>query len=516
MTALHSPSAAPAGRLPTTLPGVLAIVALYTLVHATTRLLASGNLGDDDPLDLLLIQTLAPGYSVERGPLYDWLLWLVHQVLGDGLPTFLALKYSLLVGIAGGLFALTRRLTGSPLWAFIAVESMASVYQIFWRFHEGFTHRVGAMALAVATTWIFVRLVERGSRADYLRFAACLGLGLLSEHSYLCFFAALCLAALPQAAARRALFSRRLLAVLPLSALLAAPYASWLLADAGRSAEFVAYLLPDLAAYTPHRLWESLRDGLTFPIFVLAPYIVVLPLVFPRLLPTILRQTPLRPAPGAGFDPGLLLTHLLLAELALILLTGLLFTRADYAVHSLLPLLVLALPWLTAKARQSAPSPARIRAFMAILLAFTITAYLVRSANLFIYEPFCSRCRWGVPYDGLAEQLRQRGFSQGTLITDDPHIGGNLRRYLPQVDVVLYDHGDGALRAGTPQAGPSAVVWFASGATPTPPPPTLAGHLPAAAAAQPGERLQLPWQPPFKRRGYRHSEWDAVLVDSAK
>jgi len=130
-------------RFPFTLPAVIAIVATYAATHALTRLFASRNLGEDDPLDNLLIQSLAPGYSVEQGPLYDWVLWLLQHLFGTGLQSFLILKYSLLVAMAGCLFQITRRITQSPMWAFIAVESMATVYQIFWRFHEGFTHRVG-------------------------------------------------------------------------------------------------------------------------------------------------------------------------------------------------------------------------------------------------------------------------------------------------------------------------------------------------------------------------------------
>ncbi len=54
------------------LPGVLLAAGLYSVLHITARLIASGNLGEDDPLDAILTQTLALGYIPGQPPLYDW------------------------------------------------------------------------------------------------------------------------------------------------------------------------------------------------------------------------------------------------------------------------------------------------------------------------------------------------------------------------------------------------------------------------------------------------------------
>ncbi len=175
----------PADRFIYSLPGVLLIVLAYGLMHMTARLLASGNLGEDDPLDNVLVQTLELGYLVSQTPLYDWLLWLLQQVMGTGVHAFLVLKYGMLLALAGLLFANARRVTGSGLWALVAVESMSLTYQIFWRVHEGFTHRMGAMVLAMATLWGVFRLLDQGRTRDYALFGLLIGLGLLSERTYL-------------------------------------------------------------------------------------------------------------------------------------------------------------------------------------------------------------------------------------------------------------------------------------------------------------------------------------------
>ena len=457
-----STAASAAPRFPYTLPGVLVLVALYASVHALTRLFSSGNLGEDDPLDNLIAQTLAPGYNVQHGPLYDWAIWALQHVFGAGLSGFLFLKYALLVVMAGCIFQITRRITQSALWAFIAVESMATVYQIFWRFHEGFTHRVGAMVLAVLTVWAIIRLLDRPSRGNYLLFAALIGLGLLTEHIY-----------------AFALF-----------------------------ATLATDLSPPLPAYSAKGFAGSLRDAFTFPLLVLAPYIVVLPMVFPAIFRTIFRQSRLRSDNPLVFDPKLFLFHILLIELiGLVLFNGLLYSRSNYAVHVILPMMVIAIPWLTEKARETNPTPRRVQVFMAVLLGFTITAYGVRSGNLFVYEPFCSRCRWAVPFPELADKLREQGFDRGTIIVNDPHVGGNLRRFFPDSRIVM-----SGLPVPAGDDSKIAVVWPVSDKN-ADMPADLRNATAAAQVVTPPGIVELPWKHLWKPLGYRTSSWGTAIME---
>lgn len=496
-------------RFPFTLPAVIAIVAIYATFHALTRLFASGNLGEDDPLDNLLIQTLAPGYSVQQGPLYDWALWLLQQALGTGLQGFLLLKYSLLVTMAGCLFQITQRITQSAMWAFIAVESMATVYQIFWRFHEGFTHRVGAMALSVATVWAIFRLIDRPSRGNYLLFSVLIGLGLLSEHIYAFVLLAVLSAAYLQPTMRGRIFSRPMLAALPVTLLIISPYVFWLMAEPLRPAALVSALFPVLPDHSLAGLGKSLRDAATFPLLVLSPYIVILPMVFPAIFRTIFRHNPLCLSAPANFDPTLFLLHLLIIELAgHILFNGLLYSRSNYAVHSILPMLVIAIPWLTEKARQTEPTPRRVRVFMSVLLAFTITAYAVRSGNLFVFEPFCSRCRWGVPYADLAGKLQELSFRQGTIIAGDATVGGNLRRFFPDSHIVT----PGNEPTAAVPSGKVAVVWQTAGSN-IEMPTELRSLAPSPSTTPAAQLIELPWKHLWKPLGYRSSTWAAVIIE---
>ena len=56
---------------------------------------------------------------------------------------------------------------------------MALIYQIAWRYHEGFTHGVGAMVAVAATLWAFVRFLTLGRTRDIVVLGFTAGLGLL-------------------------------------------------------------------------------------------------------------------------------------------------------------------------------------------------------------------------------------------------------------------------------------------------------------------------------------------------
>ena len=59
-----------------------------------------------------------------------------------------------------------------------------------------------------------------------------------------------------------------------------------------------------------------------------------------------------------------------------------------------------------------------------------LIALSARLANMFVYDPVCKICRWGIPYAGLAAELQKRGFKPGpqsVVVVAEPELGGNLR-----------------------------------------------------------------------------------------
>ncbi|WP_176427200.1 glycosyltransferase family 39 protein [Rhodomicrobium sp. R_RK_3] len=498
------------------LGGVLTAATLYSLLHVTARLIASGNLGEDDPLDAILTQTLSLGYQPGQPPLYDWALWLLERATGPGAVHFQLLKYGLLTATCGFIFLSARRvMKGEGFWAFLSVEALALIYQISWRFHEGFTHAVGAMCAVAATFWALLRLIEGRRLGDYALFGVCIGLGVLTVTTYWIFLAALLGAACLQPSIRGAVLDRRFAATLAIAALIAAPHFIWL---AG-TPDGIFAILPSFLADDWHGHLRLALAGIgrafSEPVMYLAPLIFFYPLFFPKMLASIRRTARLTPDASATPDYEQLILHLTLLSVAALLAGALIFGIHRYPVHALMPLFLITSIWLTAQARRSAPSKAQMRRFVIVAASIAAFAFFARSANMYVLEPVCNICRWGVPYAELAGGMRQVGFTEGRIVVTDKELGGNLRRFFPDARIDLA----GSRLYVPPLAVPggaaakTALVWagdetHAAEQFQTLLPQLSPGDLATAA------KIRVPWRDHFwKPDGYKSSIWHVLVLD---
>ncbi len=420
------------------LGGVLFAATLYSVVHVAARLLASGNLGEDDPLDAILTQTLSLGYLPEQPPLYDWALWLLGEVTGPGVLRFQLLKYGLLIATCGFIFLAARRvMKGDAFWAFLSVEALALIYQISWRFHEGFTHAVGAMCAVAATFWALLRLIERRRTGDFALLGVCIGLGVLTVTTYWIYIAALLAAACLQPSARRILRNPRFALTLATVALIAAPHFIWLAGTPdGIWAILPGFVAADWADHIGLAL-SGIARAFTEPVMYLAPLIFLYPIFFPRMLDSIRRDTRFLPDASAPPDYEQLILHLTLLSIAALIAGALIFGIHRYPVHALMPLFLITSIWLTAQARHTAPSQGQVRRFVIMAASVAVFAVFARAANMYVLEPVCNICRWGVPYAELAAQMKHAGFETGRIVVDDKELGGNLKRFFPEARVDL-------------------------------------------------------------------------------
>ena len=87
----------------------------------------------------------------------------------------------------------------------------------------------------------------------------------------------------------------------------------------------------------------------------------------------------------------------------------------------------------------------------------------------------CSgRCRSLTPFAGLSSGLQQAGFTRGTIVTDDLHLGGNLRIRFPQARVVEVTAPPGVFGPPT-DGGQCMLVWNTDPDRTTPPPRLVEG-----------------------------------------
>lgn len=505
-------AAKPAGGL-YSLPGVIAVVLAYSTFHVGARLIASGNLGEDDPLEAIVTQTLQLGYFPGTPPLYDWLLWLVTQVTGPGALPFQLIKYGLLTGTCAFVFLAARRvMKGDAVWALLSVEALALIYQISWRFHEGFTHAVAAMCAVAATFWALTRLAERRGWGDFLVLGLCIGAGVLTVATYWVFLGALIVAACLQPALRRVLLSARIVLSLGLAAAIAAPHYSWL----AHTPEGIAAMLPAFVSDGKHGHWhfvlEGVRRAFTEPVMYLSPLMFILPLFFPRMIRN-LRNVALAPNASPEPDYEQLILHLTLVSLGALLVGAVVWGINRYPVHALMPLFLITSIWLTAQARKAVQNAAQVRRFAIAALSIAVFAFFARAANMYVLEPVCNLCRWGVPYEELAENI-MKTCHYGRVSTYDVEIAGNLRRFfyannaLHRMPIVLV-----GARAYTPPLPPmpnatppceTAYVWPASDSTEV---AAAKFGISPDVLAQP-RKIDIPWRHHlWKPDGYRYSRW---------
>lgn len=485
-------------------------VLLYVLLHAGFRLIASSTLGEDDTLDQILAQELRGGYNPRQPPLYDWVLYAVQQVTGPSLISFLAIKYAALTATVVFLYLSAYRILRDRIWALLTVESLALIYQIAWRYHEGFTHEVLAMVAVTATLWVFLRLQDRGGVIDYILFGVISGLGLLTEPNYAVYQMCLWGAATLQPSILRAVFSPLLIVSALIAAAIASPFVIWVVSE---PEHFNHYFRSSGRGHLRDVL-IGIKDAVRGPFMYLAPLIVIVPMVFPGFVARAVADV--RAVWSSAFQDGpadlvrLVLTTML-GGIALSVLGGLLFGIGGYAMHVLMPLYVTSVIWLISVAQRTQRATERRPVLVRVALAIAVLALVARLANMFVYDPVCKKCRWGIPYATLAQTLRSDGMdAMGTITVADDELGGNLRPYFPDARVILTGS-----RAFMPtklaQGATRAFVWDAS--IPDRQVVQIFAAFPGAVSALSSARLvKAPWRHLWKPDGYRTSDWKYIIL----
>ncbi len=492
---------------------VLAVAAGYACLHAGFRLLASHVLGEDDVLDIVLSQDLRFGYDAvpRQPPLYNWVLWGLEQLIGPRLETFLLIKYAALITSAGLLYLSARRAIGDALFALLTVESLALIYSISWRYHEGFTHETGAMVAVLATTWLLLRILQDQRTYDYVALGITMGLGFLTEPAYIVFLFSMLAATALQPGLRDRL-SPPLLGLAFVGAIvIASPYWTWLLDDARRMT-WATQIWETGWSFNWSGLWDAFRG----PIAYLSPLIFILPVIFPGWLKTAWADLKINPLATTEPDYELLILHAGLIALVASIFGALVFEINGLAVHVLMPLYIASVIWLFGVARRSCEDAQNIKWFGRVAIIIALVAFFARMANLYIMDPVCNKCRWGIPYAVLAQEMRSRGFDDnGTIVSLERELSGNLRALFPNAKLVARGVPNFTPDGADWTRGRVAYVWNAK-MSPQRAQKYLRFLLPKGIEAVDAELLKVPWKHLFKPDGYRTSDWYLLIVDKGK
>ena len=502
---------------------VLSAMLLYAVLHIGFRLAASWSLGEDDPVANILVQDLRAVYVPGQLPLYDWVLYAVQRVTGPTIVSFLAIKYSVLAVTGLLLYAIARQAYGAGALALLAVESLALIYQVSWRYHEGFTHQIGTMLAVTATMWAMVRTIMHGGAGNRVLLGAVAGLGLLTQPIFAAFLGALAAAVAWEPSARTRLSGPASLLAVAITALIVGTYA--VVARDGLSA---ASLLGGPGTPSVRDALGGLVNAARAPLFYLSPLILFLPMFFTGVLQRAARdvvRVMQRPRSDRSIDrtvgdePTMIERIVLRTSVfgffgSLVVATAL--GLKGYPSHVFMPLYITSVVWLMGVVGRVRPRTSNLKLFARVAIAIAVVALLARLANMFVLDPVCRICRWGIPYGGLASAIRTDAGEAPVIVALDHELGGNLRAWLPRSRVVLSLPGSRIPRDAEFTKGRYVLVWgenvsdaiVARGFA-----PVLDG---TDVSLTESRTVTVPWTHLWRPTGYRQSTWRILTFDRSR
>lgn len=436
---MNAPASTPSHRAPWLL------LLLYFGAHIVARTLVSDALELDEAEQALWTQQLAAGYGTQP-PLYTWLQWAMFQVAGVSVLSLSLLKNTLLASTYAFVWQAARRLMAPPL-ALFAAASMLLIPQIGWESQRDLTHSVLATAVAAATLYVVVRLIEKPRPALYLALGLCAALGLLSKYSFAVYLAALGLAVLLSRDTRSMLRSPWLIAAALLALVVLAPHALWLL-DNWQLASARTLEKLDAAPGLAGGIVRGLSSLLGATLATLAALALAFAAIFGRAA-----WAPTAASPHCRLW-GRYLGLLALLMIALVVVGG----ATHFKGRWLQPLLFMA-PLAFFCCRPQLSTHSRLNWLRGTLIVFALL-YLFMASMRPVFDGWRNRPdELNEPAAELALALRSAGYDgRGPIVTHDPVLGGVLRVRFPQAQVVVWKDD-----APAPQVQPGAHLLIGRG-----------------------------------------------------
>ncbi len=499
-------------------PGGIAVFwVLYGCLFSAIYFAFTRTLALDDAVSAELMQRhLAPAYQIRNPPAFEWMLWLVQQVFGSGLLSFVVLRYILIAAFGVLTFAAVRQATGDRRLAAAFSVSLPLFFWLGWDFHYRVTHSLGLLVFGLGAWIALIRYRERPDAKTAVLAGLLIGAAFVSKWNICIFFGALLVVFAADPKGRAALANWRT-SFIALGALLPVlPPLLWLLARRSTVTDQVAgRIIVDRPAYLDF-IGTGILDLVVAVVLFLLPW-----LAFVAGAAALSRapRKALSSDPASPTDAGRL--ALRVTGVALLIALGLIpFIGAAHTDFRYMYPLFLVFPVGVAGLIAGRVDSARFaRAILVASLCMIAIASVIRVGAL--NQPDAERARGQEalrPYEGLAEDLARRDFAAADIVTLDPRDAGNLGSLLPEARVrALASNREDTPPSDTRRA--CVVLWHgqtvqlpASSAVPDVPEDIrrLGGELaPSAVFALPVEWPKPLWGP------VRRTTWFAISGESA-
>jgi 4-amino-4-deoxy-L-arabinose transferase-like glycosyltransferase len=450
------------------------MVGLWLGSHALLRLWLGATLGMDDAEQALSAQAWSWGYRTEQPPLFTWMLLLLEPLFGQGILPITILRYGFLALFCFAFWHAAKAWLGDNRRAALALSALPAIYTFGWYAQVDLTHSTVLAAAMSVLLWLAARFTRTPAWSDYLLLGLTVGLGMLGKWNFVMAgagFAVTALLLLPEL--RRALLHPGTLLAILLAVVIVLPNALWVLDHKSVEAAGAAVLIRE-----PISRLESVLDLGKAMVAFPQPWLVLALLLFWPMLRRRVQAGPFTRPPLRVLGTYVLVTIALHALLVLP------FGGVDFSERWMI-VPFLPLPILFAALFD--PDDLPIGRWLVVAAVLVLVTLGLRLGIQLGGGDRCSgRCRTLMPFAELSAALSSAGFKSGTIVTDDLHLGGNMRVRFPESRVVDMTAPPGVF--GPPKGdGQCLLVWNSQPERTTPP-----ARLAEGAAAALGVDLGKP------------------------
>lgn len=385
--------------------------------HFLIRVLVSQNFGDSDGYEALILDNLKFGYTSNGGPLYTWMLHFIVSFLGLNIVSFLIFKYAAIFSIYYFYYLIYLTFSPSKKWAILSSLSLGSCYFIIWRLHEVMTQRLLTTSVSMLIVYYYFSCARSNIRyINSIILGVFFGLGLLTEIYILIVISSLLIMSLFKCGNWS---GKKIALSLIVGLLISMPYYSWLFF----ANQFWQYFAGgSQSVLYEHSYLLALRAALLHPLYVISPAIFLFgALLFSSKNYQYKHEVFL-------LSDIFLIRYVVVCCCLWVSFFGLLFPSRNNEVQAALPVFLPVLILVFVKLESRIIKLGKI---IIILCILPVVSIFFRVGNLLIYEPFCRNCRWGIPYEGLAESLSDcvKKYDKLIIYSSNVDVLSNLKRF---------------------------------------------------------------------------------------
>lgn len=422
-----------------------ALLVCYLAAHFALRLAGSTSLEFDESEQLLLVQSLAPGYNTQP-PLPTWCFWGLLRLGCEPLAALTAVRLLFLGLVYFFLYATARLVLSDGRRALPAAGSLLLIPALGWDAVADRPHTTLLCAVCLATLYVALQVLHDGRRRWFVALGVCLGLGMLSKYNYVLFALALLLTTLTMPGYRRRLASWRLGWSFGIALVLCLPHLIWLvehyedLLALIRAKGLVGESGPTVARL---RGLGMIAGNIGQ---VLGAMLAILVLCFPQIC---------RRKAWTGGEPRRWLDRLLLVSLAILAGIVLVEGVAHIRLYWMLPFLTI-VPLTFFLRIEQVP----LRQGQWLTLGMVVFASVLAVGGLRVLHARHHAARDAI-YQALRDRLLDDGFTGGIVWTVTHQEAGNLRLRFPDARVLCVEYPllEAPAATGRP---PRLLLWDAS------------------------------------------------------